>query len=227
MKVILHCRCVLALFVILLPTLAYALAGIAESSSYFRYNDYANIERGHPSDLCQGPSKWCLGLKRDSYRAFKNINFTFEQINVPADKALPYIIGQRSTDAHWLVYNLKDEQILKIDNDYSEVIEVWHSLGLEKPVFVNAHNTRELLTETRDSVISRWSFDLQMWFFYTLILVVPVALLFWYLSRKSKQQYNKNSSKVFYVFSYIFLIPMLLVAYVAVSSLVQIIMHNW
>ncbi len=64
-------------------------------------------------------------------------------------------------------------------------------------------------------------------FFYTLILLIPIALVFWYLSRKSKQRYKNTDSKVFRIFSYLFLIPVVLLIYVGVSSLAQIIMHNW
>ena len=59
---------------------------------------------------------------------------------------------------------------------------------------VNARNTRELLTETRDSIINRWSFYLQMLFFYTLILLIPIGLIFWYLSRKSKQEDGESGN---------------------------------
>ena len=81
------------------------------------------------------------------------INFIFEEINVPTDKSAPYIFGQRSTDSHWLVYDLKQEQFLMDDVDYNKVIDVWLFLDLDQLVYVNAHNTLELLTETRDSVV--------------------------------------------------------------------------
>jgi len=218
---------ILAQTCLLLPSLAFALAGIAESSSFFHFNDYAKIERGHPSDLCHGPSKWCLGLLRDDYRSFEGVDFTFEEINTPSDQTTPYIIGRRSTDNHWLVYDLKQERLLINDADYDKVIEAWLSLGLTQPIYVDAHNTRELLTETRDSVTSRWRFDLQMWGFYTLTLVTPIGLIFWYLSRKAKGRYRSTGSKVFYIFSYLFLAPVIVVIYVAISSVVQIIIHNW
>jgi hypothetical protein len=57
------------------------------------------------------------------------------------------------------VYDLKQERLLINDADYDKVIEVWLALGLTQPIYVDAHNTRELLTETRDSVTSRWRFD--------------------------------------------------------------------
>jgi hypothetical protein len=218
---------IVVLLVVLLPAQVYALAGIAESSSVFHYNDYTKIERGHPSDLCWGPSKWCLGLKREDYRNFKGVDFTFQEINVPADTTIPYLIGRRSSDSHWLIYNLNEEQILIANIDYGKVIEIWSSLGLATPVYVNAHNTRELLTETGDSVNSRWSIALQMWLFSTLTLLTPVALIFWYLSRKSKQRYKENGSKVFFVFAFVFLVPVLALIYAAVSSLIEIIRHNW
>lgn len=210
-----------------MPSLGYGLAGFAESTSYFHYNDFTFIERGHPSDLCWGKSKWCLAFKREDFRRFKGIDFTFEEINVPLDSDTPYVIGRRSNDNHWLVYNLYSEQILVTDADYKMVLLIWDALDLAQPKFVNAHNTRELLTETRDSVIARWSFDLQMWLFNVLLLLLPVSLFFWYLSRKSKQQFKKAGSRVFFAFSYIFLVPVIALIYLASSSLVQIILHNW
>jgi len=227
MKLDNHFKFMLVQFILLLPSPAFALAGMAESNSYFHYNDFTKIERGHPSDLCWGPSKWCLALLRDDYRKFKGIDFTFEEINTPTDQAAPYIIGRRSTDNHWLVYDLKKERFLIDDADYNKAIDVWLSLGLAQPVYVNAHNTRELLTETRDSVFNRWNVDLQMWFFYTLVLLIPIGLIFWYLSRKSRQRYENTGSNVFRIFSYLFLVPVILLIYLGISSLVQIIMHNW
>lgn len=66
-----------------------------------------------------------------------------------------------------------------------------------------------------------------MWLFSSLTLVVPVTLIFWYLSRKSIQQFEESGSRISQVFRYVFLVPILLVLYVALSSLFQIIWHNW
>ena len=191
----------LVLSIGLLPSLVFALAGIAERTSFFHYNDFTVIERGHPSDICSGSTKWCLALWREGYRSSKGINSTFEQLNIPSDSTIPYIVGQRSSDDSWLVYDLQKEHILIADIDYQKVIDVWYSLGLAQPTFVNARNTRELLTETEDSVVSRWSVDLQMWLFFGLLPLTPVALIFWYLSRKSRQQYKKANSNVYIVFA--------------------------
>ena len=102
----------LVLCIGLLPSLAFALAGIAERTSFFHYNDFTIIERGHPSDMCSGPNKWCLALVGEGYRDFKGIDSTFEQLNIPSDSATLYIVGQRSSDNSWLVYDLQKEQIL-------------------------------------------------------------------------------------------------------------------
>lgn len=217
----------LVLFIGLLPSLALALAGIGERSSFFQYNDFTFIERGHPSDICSGPTKWCLALNREGYRDFKGIDSTFEQLNVPTDHARPYLIGQRSSDNSWLVYDLQKEQILIADTDYQKVIDVWYSLGLAQPKYVNARNTRELLTETNDSKAFRWKRDLQMYLFFGLIPFAPVALIFWYLSRKTRQQYKKTKSQVSIALSYIFIIPVFVIIYMAISSFVAIIRQNW
>lgn len=217
----------LVLFIGLVPSLAFALAGIGERTSFFHYNDFTLIERGHPSDFCSGPTNWCLALYREGYRDFKGIDSTFVQLNIPSDSATPYLIGQRSSDNSWLVYDLQKEQILIADTDYKKVIDVWHSLGLAKPIYVNARNTRELLTETKDSKIFRWKKDLQIYLFFGLFPFTPVALIFWYLSRKTKEQYKRTKSNVSMIFSYIFIVPVFVIIYMAISSLIAIVRQNW
>ncbi len=216
-----------AVFIGLLPSLAFGLAGMAERSSLFHYNDFAGIERGYPSDICSGTTKWCLDLYREGPRDFKGIDSTFKQLNVPPDRATPYIIGQRSSDGIWLVYDLQKEQILIADFDYRKVIDIWRSLGFAQPVYVNARNTRELLSETHDSIFSRWSEDLRMWLFLGLCPLIPFALAFGYLSRKTRQRYKKNNSKVSLVLSYGYLAPVLIIIYFAISSFITIIQQNW
>jgi len=83
------------------------------------------------------------------------------------------------------------------------------------------------LTETDDSVASRWSMSLQSWLFMGVIPLTPVALIFWYLSRKSRQQYRKANSKVFLIFTYVFLAPVIFIIYAAISSFIGVIYHNW
>lgn len=204
----------------------FALAGIGERSSQFYYNDFAFIERGHPSDLCDGPTKWCLSLYRENFRRFPGIDSSFEEINVPQDRTNPYFIG-RSSDNHWLIYDLKGEQLVTTNTDHGVVLARWRSLGLAEPTYVNAHNTRERLIETEDSVSARWAIGLQMWLFFGVLPFSLVALIFWYLSRKAKMQYKNNDSKIMLVFSYVFLVPVVLVIYMVVSSLVQIVLQNW
>ena len=145
MKIFPAKRC-LILFLLLFSSLAHALAGFAERSSTFHYNDFSQIERGHPSDLCYGldNGQWCLVLRRDDYRHFKDIDSPFAELNVPVDTSTPYIIGRRSSDNHWLVYELEKEILLISDADYRLVLDVWQGLGMEEPIYVNARNTREL-----------------------------------------------------------------------------------
>lgn len=145
-------RTLFVLFGFLVTTNVLALAGIAESSSYFHYNRYTDVELGHPSDLCQGPTKWCLGLKRQNFQRFKGIDSTFEELNVPDDPASPYLIGRRSSDNAWLVYDLDKEEVLLEHENFQMVLSFWYELGMTSPTFVDAHNTRAFLEETRDSV---------------------------------------------------------------------------
>ena len=143
------------------------------------------------------------------------------------DTKTPYLIGQRSSDNRWLVYDLQKEQILIADIDYQKVIDVWYSLGLAQPAYVNSRNTRELLTETKDSKVFRWKRDLQMYLIFGLFPFTPVALIFWYLSRKTKQQYKQTESNASLVLSYMFIVPVFVIIYMAISSLMAIIHQKW
>ena len=210
-----------------MPTLAFALAGIAERTSFFHYNDFAQIQRGHPSDICSGATNWCLALRREGHQDFKGIRSTFEKLNIPSDGRSPYLVGQRSSDNFWLVYDLKQEEVIVSDASHQKVIDVWRSLGLPQPSYVNARNTRELLLETEKSVRFRWTRDLQMWLILGFIPLTPVALIFWYLSKKSRQKYEETELVGFRIFTYLFLAPVFIIIYSAISSFVQIIRQNW
>ena len=61
------------LWIAILPEMSFALAGIAERTSFFHYNDFAQIQRGHPSDICSGATNWCLALRREGHEDFKGI----------------------------------------------------------------------------------------------------------------------------------------------------------
>jgi hypothetical protein len=221
-----HSWCILILIIIFLPSFAFALAGFAERTSVFHFNDYTFVERGHPSDTCSGPTNWCLKLSREGYRDFKDIESTFSEINVPPDNKTPLIIGRLSSNDDWLVYDLQEEKILISHPDYKQAIEIWYSLGMEQPTYVNSLNTRDLLTETKDSVYFRWSRDIQMWFVFALLPATVFAFIFWYFSRKLKQQYNEARSKVFITFAYIFLVPVFIIIYATIWSFIGVIKKN-
>ncbi len=118
---------------------------------------------------------------------FKGITSTFRQLNVPTDSAVPVIIGQLSYDHTWIIYDLQKEAIVINDAEYQKVTDVWKSMELPMPVYVNSENTRELLVETEDSVSMRWQMALQMWLFMGVVPMLPFVLIFWYLGRRSKR----------------------------------------
>ena len=60
----------MVLIIGMFPSIVSALAGIAERTSFFHYNDFTLIERGYPSDICSGVNKWCLALMKENYLNF-------------------------------------------------------------------------------------------------------------------------------------------------------------
>jgi hypothetical protein len=68
---------------------------------------------------------------------------------------------------------------------------------------------------------------LQMYLIFGLFPFTPVALIFWYLSRKTKQQYKQTESNASLVLSYMFIVPVFVIIYMAISSLMAIIRQKW
>ncbi len=217
----------LALLFCLISSKAFALAGIAERSSYFHYNDYAQVERGHPSDTCTGKTKWCLGLSKKNLRGLRGINSSFEELSVPPDSASPYFIGRLSENDHWLVYDLQQESIILEHPNYKNALDTWRSLKQKDPIFVNVKNTRDLLFETEESIDRRWKMDLFLWFFFGVLPLSIFAIMFWLASRRSARKYQAGGPIAYRILSYLFLIPVFGYLYLTSSSLWRIIENNW
>ncbi|GJM06209.1 MAG: hypothetical protein DHS20C09_22050 [marine bacterium B5-7] len=200
---------------------------MGERSTHFFYNNYAKIERGHPSDLCSGENKWCLKLMRNNSQEFNDISFTFEKINVPVTPKFNYIIGQSSTDMRWLVYDLENENTIINTDEYNKALNAWAEHGNRTLVFIDGRNTRELLTETPESIKSRWAMDLQLWLLFTAAPLIFISVFFWALSNRSKKHYQEKNLKRYRYYQYFFLLPLCLFIYLFISSLIHIILNNW
>ena len=218
---------IVPMLISLSPACAFALAGFAESTSVFHYNDYRQVVRGHPSDLCHGETKWCLILQKpdDVYRREENSHF--EELSVPLGHRVPYVIGRRSNDNHWILYDLIQEKVLVADLNYDNAIYAWRALGFDEPRYANGRNTREFLIETEESVFARWSMDLQMWFFFGVIPISIMVLPFWLASRQANRKYCRGDGRIYRALSYLLSIPVLGFFCIAAYSLFELVKINW
>ncbi len=218
---------ILPLLISLSPACALALAGFAEQTSVFHYNDYRQVLRGHPSDLCHGETKWCLVLQKPGKGYRREENAHFEELSVPLDRRIPYVIGRRSGDNYWILYDLTQEKVLVADLNYDNAIYAWRALGFEEPRYANGRNTGEFLIETKESVFSRWSMQLQMWFFFGVFPIFIIVLPFWFASRHSKRKYRRGDGRIYRIFSLLLFLPVLAFFCIAGYSLFQLVKDNW
>ncbi len=212
----------LLLLFLLSPTLAHALAGFAERSSTYHYNHYAKIERGHPSDLCMGENKWCLRLVQVSGDSFEKIDTTFNALNVPEDTSSPYLFGHRYDDSQWVIYDLKNAVPIHESQMKADAMQAWLALGQAAPLFIDARNTDQYLTETKESIQTRQATELNLWFMFTLVPLSIMSLFLVGLSYQSYKQYQSSEHKRYRLFAIVFLLPVLWLLYVMFSSLLRI-----
>lgn len=87
-------RTIHVLFLILFPSVAMPLAGLAEHYATFHYNDHAEVLWAHPGDVCtkdSGGDQFCLSFRKEGGGSFKGLENSLEDINVPIDKSSPYL----------------------------------------------------------------------------------------------------------------------------------------
>jgi hypothetical protein len=217
----------LPLLAVLLPSAAFALAGLAEHTSVFHYNDFALIVLGHPSDICSGASNRCLALERGNHGDYEGIDSTFAEISGPVGEPVPYIIGRLSRDDQWIVYDLDSERVLFSAKGRGNALGYWKELGLAEPVYLTPGNIKRHLSETRESIRRRWTMDLQLWLVFALLPVACVAPALWYLGRKAAQHHRDTGSWSFRLSAHVLTASSVALGLLALHSLLRVIQQNW
>jgi hypothetical protein len=129
---------------LLLPSIAFGLAGFSEQDTEYYYSPKILIDFNTPSDFCppEHGNQYCILLygTTDAYGPKQFDIARLTAVNVPQTTEPQYVIGKSYEDGDWLVFDLKnDKQILK-DTSYSRVESQWEKLGNVKPVFADTEN---------------------------------------------------------------------------------------
>ena len=211
------------IFLILIPSIALALAGIGERDTTFHYNKYSKVSWQHPGQFCIRDNDTsdlrCLELIRDSYEDFKGLESSLEEINVPLDEASPYIIARRSSDSKWLVYDLEKEHYLIKGVSYNEALAVWQSLELLEPDFVDSINPEKFLHETVTSKKRRLKFEFMLWAGFGWLPALILAVFLGSLATGAHRKYKKEGSKGHLILSRLLMIPTGLTALFVLAAL--------
>lgn len=158
----------IALALALTPA-APATVGLAEWSRQLHYNQFALLVVHH-GDVCDGSDKECISLepKQQSLYGFRQLPCSLEQINLPINSTQPLVIAQRSSDLHWLVYDLQADTLLFEDPSYQAALSFWSARGLATPTLVDPFQAHDHLWPTASSLGVDLLFDL--------LTLNPVAL---------------------------------------------------
>lgn len=190
---------------VFIPISAWGTVGFAERHSQLHYNQFATVHWIHPGDGCDS-GKYCFHIAKidNKYQRFKSLNSSFQKINIPADKKIPLIFAQYSTDTRWLVYNLHTEQCLMQTDNYEAALNVWKANGLKEPEFSNALNGAQGLYRTWASRIEDWTW---MAFLFLPLFVIIALLLFTISTLWSAIQFYRTRQRKYLLMFIFSLIP--------------------
>ena len=145
---------------LLLPNIAFGLAGFSEQEFEYNYSPKVLIEFNVPSDFC--PSKYdkrqqCIRIylsEKSEYGANKGFNNldVLTTVNMPQTIEPSMIIGQSYITGNWFVFDLNNDKIVLSDKNYNTIEQQWEKLGNSKPEFVNTSNySKYFRDQTEDS----------------------------------------------------------------------------
>ncbi len=190
---------------ILVPSNALALAGIGEHDTTFHFNQYTQVSWQHPGQFCirdgDRSDLRCLEFVREGSEDFKDLESSLEEINVPTDESSPFIIARRSSDSKWLVYDLENEHHLIRGVSYNEALNLWQSLNLFEPNFVDTINPEKFLRETAESKKRRLVFKLALWSGFGWFPMLILAVILGALTTSVNRKYKKEGSKEYLIIS--------------------------
>jgi hypothetical protein len=191
---------------ILSPSRAFSLAGIAERHSTFYLNKYANVRWEHPGDICDGNDYYCLSLEKVEHGVFEGLEYSLEEINIPATKSSPYIIARRSMDDTWLVYDLEKERYVIEATGFNEAHDVWKSLGFAMPSFIDSKSPEEYLAETIESILARWRFGFVLWSAFLFVPCLLLSALLMGLTFSLYKKYRENGLRKHLILSRVLMV---------------------
>jgi hypothetical protein len=175
-----------------IPSTAFALAGIAERTSIYHYNHYAELYWAHPGDTCGGNDNYCLSLKKKGNLDFAGLECKFEEINLPKDVSNPIILARRSNDNKWIVYDLRDESHLIESASFNDAYAVWTSTDNNEVSFIDVKNPDQFLNETKKSIRLKWA----MRAFFYLVPCIILSIVFGFMAFSSHKKYRKSTSRM-------------------------------
>lgn len=171
-------RLLLLAALLLVPARARAMAGLAEQHSQLDYTDLAAIHWIHPGDGCTCGS-FCFELARrgDRFARFPGLECSLTKLSVPESPRQTLLMGQCCSDSQWVVYDLRNEQVLLRTADPHAALAEWASLGLSVPRFADAAHGARGLRQAWSSRAEDWAYLALMWLPMLLPLLLVLGLV--------------------------------------------------
>lgn len=167
-------RSLVVALLLLVPAGARATAGFAERHSQLDYTDLASVHWIHPGDGCDC-GEYCFELVRrgDRFARFPGLEGSLTRLSVPESRRQALVLAQCCSDSQWVVYDLRNEQVLVRTPDARAALAAWSSLGLAPPRIAEASHGAHGLRQTWASRAEDGAFLALLW----LPLLLPLLLI--------------------------------------------------
>ena len=143
--------CLIWVLFLFSPILAHAFAGLSDNETWHHYDERHLIGVSRPSPLCTGAGKYkyCLRLTDLEENSLPGLPL-LDKINCPTkDPAL--VFGKTHLEKDWLIYDVKDGDILFRDTNYKNVLSKWKEYHAADPEMIDRYQAHKTFKETIES----------------------------------------------------------------------------
>jgi len=115
------------------------------------YNDFAQVLLISPGEICleNGEDEHCLLLQKHDGSSWSGLEYPIEELSLPESGQANIVAGRHGDDFGWFVYDFSLEDYIDSPLEQYEVLDIFASLGLSPPDFIDATGARSAFSVAR------------------------------------------------------------------------------
>jgi len=187
-----------------LPLLSMASA--SAQRTLLNYNDFAQVVLLSPSETCleNGEDEHCLLLQKLDGSAWSGLEYPIEELSLPTSSEEKIVAGRHGDDFGWFVYDFSLEDYIDSPLEQYEVLDIYASLGLSPPEFIDATDARSVFRVSSRGESGFGNIVLAIVGVLTavaLLLFFILALALWLLGKRLTARRRSDLRRALWIFA--------------------------